>query len=77
MPVPSESPRPSEPVVASTPGIAMQGWPCSRLPILRRRWNSSFGKKPLSPSAAYRTGAACPLERTSRSREGDFGEAVS
>ena len=51
-PAPTESPWPSEPVAASTPGMRGVGWPSSSLENWRRVIRRDSGKTPASASAA-------------------------
>lgn len=74
MPAAADTPWPREPVDMSTPGVSfMLGCPWRRLPMWRRVFSSSQGKKPFRARAAYRPGAVCPLERTKRSRSSQLG----
>ena len=78
MPQAAEIPCPSEPEDISTPGICfISGCPCRKESILRRFASSDTGKYPRRASAAYSAGAACPLERTKRSRSAHAGFAGS
>ena len=52
IPTPIDSPCPSEPVLASTPGISMSGCPCSWLPISLRVISLSGEMYPASERTA-------------------------
>src|SRR3989442_11746063 len=70
MPIAAERPIPKEPPGNSTPGTLWSGWPCRRLLIFLRVLSSLVGRYPASARVENRTGAACPLDRTNRSRSG-------
>src|SRR5438552_11495727 len=77
MPIAAERPIPSDPPGNSTPGTLWSGWPCRRLFIFRRVLSSLVGRYPASARVENRTGAACPLDRTNRSRSGQSGRLGS
>src|SRR2546426_1140101 len=68
-----DMPIPSEPPGISPPGPLWSGWPCRRLLIFRRVLSSLVGRCPASARVEYKTGAACPFERTNLSRWGQSG----
>src|SRR5262245_22732634 len=73
MPMPTDKPCPSEPVAAATHGRRGVGCPSRSLVNFRRLTNCSTRNAPASAKAAYRTGAACPFDRTKRSFPGCDG----
>ena len=59
MPTASEVPWPSEPVVASMPGVFRRSvWDGSLVPPSFRVYSHSVGKKPTSARVEYATGPA-------------------
>lgn len=73
MPAATLNPWPSDPVATSTKLSRGVGWPSRSLSILRRFSCSSTGKRPARDQAAYKMGAACPLDRMKRSDEAPRG----
>src|SRR5256712_6545414 len=72
-PMPALSPGPSEPVATSTKFNLGVGWPSRSDSMVRKRNSSSGLNAPASAQAAYKSGAAWPLDRTNRSLFGCLG----
>ena len=77
MPTPYGRPWPKEPVATSTHGSTGVGCPSSRLPRLRNVSNSSSVIAPAALYIEYRSGDACPLEKTRWSFRGSSGLSKS
>ena len=79
IPMPSESPWPSEPVDASSAGMnRTSGMALVHRAELAQRVQLSIGRIARTRAiTAYSTGQACPLDRMKRSRSGHFGFAGS
>jgi hypothetical protein len=64
-------------VATSTHGITGVGWPSNRLPSLRKLSSSSSEMAPAALKQAYRSGEACPFEKTRWSPAGLVGSSKS
>src|SRR5574341_760312 len=77
MPTPAGSPCPNEPVATSTNGRRGVGWPSRSDPNVRNLRSSALSNSPASAHAAYKSGAAWPLDSTKRSLPGRRGSVGS
>ena len=78
MPTPYGRPWPNEPVATSTHGSSTgTGCPSSRLPNFRNVSSSSSVIAPAALYIEYRSGDACPLEKTRWSFRGSSGLSKS